>query len=104
VWYAAYLVAVVGDELQQAEAVVGGVHFEVLLPRQLRFLVHDVAPAEPREVAVVLVVLLVHHQQERLLRLLVVPNRRLRDAVVPVEVVVIVHVRLAAKPSTRGGV
>ena len=47
-----YLVAVVGDELEEVEGVIGCVHLQVLLPSQLGLFVHNVAPAQPAQVAV----------------------------------------------------
>mmetsp|Transcript_34371 Transcript_34371/g.108301 ORF Transcript_34371/g.108301 Transcript_34371/m.108301 type:complete len:621 (+) Transcript_34371:404-2266(+) len=92
----AHAVAVVGDEVQQVQRVVGVLRLQVQLPGVARVAVHDVAAREPADEDVALLVILVLDEQQRLLGGLVVPARGERDAVVPVEVVVVVHVRLDA--------
>lgn len=57
-------------------------------------------PGEPADVAVVLLELLVRDEQQRLLRCLVVARGCQREPMVPVEVVVVVHVRLGQMPHT----
>jgi len=51
---AAHLVAVVGNQLQQLVALRARVHLEVQLPREPRPPVPDVAPRQPRQVAVLI--------------------------------------------------
>ena len=55
----AHLVAIVGDEIEQGETLVRGLHVDVDVPGKVRFLVHDVAAAKPGQVTIVLLVALV---------------------------------------------
>ena len=68
-------------------------HLEIELPSTAGIAVHNVAPGQPANVHVLCLVGLVVDQQQRLLGGLVVARGGQRDAVVVVEVVVIVHVR-----------
>ena len=43
----AHFVAVVGDQVEEGEALIGGLHVDVDLPGEVGFLVHDVRAAEP---------------------------------------------------------
>eukprot|EP00968_Pinguiococcus_pyrenoidosus_P016808 scaffold1638_cov258-Pinguiococcus_pyrenoidosus.AAC.32 len=92
----AHAVAIVGDEMQKVEGVAAVLGLQVQLPGVARVAVHDVAPRQPGDEHEALLVALVVDQQQRLLGRFVVPPRGQRDAVVPVEVVVVVHVRLDA--------
>ena len=89
-----HLVAVVCYELQQREGLARGLHLQVELPGQAGLAVHDEAPRQPGEIGVVSFEFLVGDVQEYLLGLLVIPHCSLGLAVVEVEGVVVVEVRL----------
>jgi len=89
-----YLIAVVGDQLEQVERLGGLLELEVELPGQARLVVADVAPGQPAEEHVVVLHLVVLDEQEGLLGVLEGAAGRLRLAVVEVEGVVAVEVAL----------
>jgi len=88
-----HLVAIVGDQVEQGETLVGRFHVDVNFPGEVRLLVHNVATAEPRQVAVVSLVLLICDRKEALFSVLVFTSCRRGDTEVPVEVIVTHKVR-----------
>mmetsp|Transcript_18984 Transcript_18984/g.52255 ORF Transcript_18984/g.52255 Transcript_18984/m.52255 type:complete len:241 (-) Transcript_18984:194-916(-) len=87
-------VALVRDHLQQRVRLGGGVEGEVCLPRQVGLSSVNVGLGLPRDVGELLVDVGRLDRVEGLLRAAPVPQRRLRDAEVEVEVVVRRHVLL----------
>ena len=89
----AHLIAVVGDQVKQRQTFIRCLHVDVDVPSEVWLLVHDVATAQPRQVAVVLLVSFVLDLQESFFRFFVLACGGRCDAVVPVEVVVVDEVR-----------
>ena len=89
----AHLVAIVSDEVQKRKTLIRSLHINVDVPRQVRLLVHDVAPAKPAQIAIVLLVALVLHLQEAFFGLFILAGCRRSDAKVPVKVVIVDEVR-----------
>jgi len=55
----AHLIAVIGNEVQESQALVAGLHVDVDLPSEVWLEIHNVAFAEPRDVDIILFHLLV---------------------------------------------
>lgn len=89
-----HLVTIVRDQLQQIERLVRRRHLQVQIPGGARVAVHDVTTRQPGNVHVFVLVRLVVNQQQRFLRRFVIARRGQRDAMVEIEIVVVVHVRL----------
>ena len=88
--------------LEEVERLVGRVHLQVEFPRAAGVAVHHVAPGQPTDVDVLALVPLVVDEQQGLLGRLVVARGGQRDAVVVVEVVVVVHVGLRSHGEKQG--
>mmetsp|Transcript_15366 Transcript_15366/g.36288 ORF Transcript_15366/g.36288 Transcript_15366/m.36288 type:complete len:258 (+) Transcript_15366:83-856(+) len=89
-----HLITVVGQELQQTEALVRSLHFHVQIPGQPRLVVHDIAAAQPGNIGVLVLVLFVRDHNEVVLSVLIVFGNGLGKTVVVVEIIVVIHVLL----------
>ena len=88
----AHLVAVVCNQVQEAEGLIRGLHVDVDLPSEMRLLIHDVASAEPAQIDVLVLVLIVLDLKEALFGFFVFASRGRGDTEVPVEVIIVEEV------------
>ena len=70
----AHLIAIVGNQVEKTERLIGSFHVDVYLPCKVGFLVHNVAPAQPAQVDVLVLVLVALNLKESLLGILEVSS------------------------------
>jgi hypothetical protein len=70
----AHLVAIVCNQVQEAERLIRGLHVDVDLPCEMGLLIHDVASAEPAQIDVLVLVLVVLDLKEALFGFFVFPS------------------------------